>query len=108
MLVLADKLVEAEELVMPENATYSAKVDLEIVNRPVGTNRVGIVSWLMTLRTPECPAGRQVRTLRPCVSAGLLCSRTLVLLALRVSAIFAGVASYSANVDRGLTCSTST
>lgn len=33
------------------------------VDRPTGQNDVGIVSWLITLKTPECPQGRQVHTL---------------------------------------------
>jgi acetyl-CoA carboxylase / biotin carboxylase 1 len=56
----ADKLVEAEELVMPADATYSHKVDLQGVSRPIGQNNVGIVSWVLTLKTPECPTGRKV------------------------------------------------
>lgn len=28
-------------------------------NRPAGLNDVGMVAWLVTLMTPECPDGRQ-------------------------------------------------
>ena len=31
------------------------------VNRPVGQNDVGMIAWVLTLRTPECPQGRKVR-----------------------------------------------
>eukprot|EP00884_Botryococcus_braunii_P014175 jgi/Botrbrau1/22759/Bobra.0132s0090.2 len=55
-----DKLVEAEELVMPADATYSQKVDLQTVSRPIGQNNVGIVAWVLTMKTPECPEGRKV------------------------------------------------
>jgi len=30
------------------------------VSRPVGANECGVVAWVLTLRTPECPAGRRV------------------------------------------------
>lgn len=32
------------------------------VDRPVGANDVGVVAWRLALRTPECPAGREVRS----------------------------------------------
>jgi acetyl-CoA carboxylase/biotin carboxylase 1 len=35
-------------------------VEMVEVNRPMGQNDVGMVAWLLTLRTPECPTGRQV------------------------------------------------
>lgn len=56
----AARFVESQELVMPADATYRAPCTLELTSRPVGRNTVGVVSWLMLLRTPECPDGRQV------------------------------------------------
>jgi len=43
-------------LAMAENN----EVEMIEVNRPMGQNDVGMVAWLITLRTPECPNGRQV------------------------------------------------
>ncbi|KAJ3357332.1 acetyl-coenzyme-A carboxylase [Allomyces javanicus] len=44
----------AQELVLDETGT------LRKTMRAMGTNTCGMVAWLMTLKTPECPAGRQV------------------------------------------------
>lgn len=45
---------------MPKEATYAQPGTLLPVDRPAGQNDVGVVSWLLTLKTPECPQGRQV------------------------------------------------
>ncbi|PRW58200.1 acetyl- carboxylase 1-like isoform A [Chlorella sorokiniana] len=57
----AGKLLEVQELVAPPGASYrSASIPLTPVTRPASQNEVGVVAWVMTLRTPECPQGRQV------------------------------------------------
>ncbi|KFM26391.1 Acetyl-CoA carboxylase [Auxenochlorella protothecoides] len=33
---------------------------ISLVQRPPSRNDVGVVAWLLTLRTPECPRGRQL------------------------------------------------
>lgn len=53
-------LVEAEELVMPKEGSYARPAAVYQVDRGAGQNDVGIVAWLLTLKTPECPQGRQV------------------------------------------------
>lgn len=52
--------MEAEELVMPKEGTYARPATVTQVDRGAGQNDVGIVAWLLTLKTPECPQGRQV------------------------------------------------
>ena len=59
-ITCAGNLVEAEELVMPKEGTYSRPAAVERVDRPAGQNNVGMVAWLLVLKTPECPQGRQV------------------------------------------------
>ncbi|KAI7904359.1 acetyl-CoA carboxylase [Cokeromyces recurvatus] len=49
-----DHLVEAKELVLDEDGV------LQEIDRAPGTNTVGMVAWIMTLRTPEYPSGRRV------------------------------------------------
>ena len=56
----AERLVEEQELVMAADGTFGSAAPMLPINRPVGQNDVGIVSWLLTLRTPECPQGRKV------------------------------------------------
>ena len=41
-------------------ASFRCPGVLQRVQRPTGSNDVGMVAWHMTLRTPECPQGRQV------------------------------------------------
>ncbi|KAI8377671.1 acetyl-CoA carboxylase [Radiomyces spectabilis] len=48
------QVVEAKELVLDEDGT------LQEIDRAPGTNTVGMVAWLLTLRTPEYPRGRRV------------------------------------------------
>ncbi|KAI8084162.1 acetyl-CoA carboxylase [Gilbertella persicaria] len=47
-------LVEAKELVLDEDDV------LQKIDRAPGTNTVGMVAWLMTIRTPEYPSGRRI------------------------------------------------
>ncbi|KAI9483961.1 MAG: acetyl-CoA carboxylase [Benjaminiella poitrasii] len=47
-------VVEAKELVLDEDGV------LQEIDRAPGTNTVGMVAWLMTLRTPEYPSGRRI------------------------------------------------
>jgi len=63
-----DRLVEAVELVMPADATFSAVAPLAPRSEAeagssessIGRNDCGMVIWRLTLRTPECPSGRRV------------------------------------------------
>ena len=68
-----NRLVDAVELVMPADATFSAvaplvpRSEFEAANGSsdsfttmVGRNDCGMVIWRLTLRTPECPSGRRV------------------------------------------------
>ncbi|KAI8890576.1 acetyl-CoA carboxylase [Backusella circina FSU 941] len=48
------QLVEAKELVIDEDN------ELQEIDRAPGTNTVGMVAWIMTLRTPEYPSGRKI------------------------------------------------
>ena len=45
---------------MPKEGTYARPAAVTQVDRGAGQNDVGIVAWLLTLKTPECPQGRQV------------------------------------------------
>ncbi|KAI7893247.1 acetyl-CoA carboxylase [Mucor mucedo] len=47
-------LVEAKELVLDEDDV------LQEIDRAPGTNTVGMVAWIMTVRTPEYPSGRRI------------------------------------------------
>lgn len=55
-------LVEAQELALCEDSIESSPYDwhLQFVETEIGRNTIGMVSWLLTLHTPECPHGRQV------------------------------------------------
>ena len=46
---------------LPPSWTYrdGEKADLLPIEREKGKNDAGMVAWLMTMKTPECPAGRQ-------------------------------------------------
>ncbi len=46
---------------MPAGGTHQAPKPMVPVNRPVGQNDVGMIAWVLTLRTPECPQGRKVQ-----------------------------------------------
>ena len=56
----AGRLVEAEELVMAPEGTFMQPAAMTPVTRTIGSNDVGVVAWLLTMKTPECPQGRQV------------------------------------------------
>lgn len=57
----AGRLVEAHELVLSGSSSFrSSRLHLERVERGFGVNDIGMVAWHMTLKTPECPQGRQV------------------------------------------------
>jgi acetyl-CoA carboxylase/biotin carboxylase 1 len=47
-------IMDAQELVLDEQG------QLRRVQRPLGTNSCGMVGWLVTMNTPECPDGRQI------------------------------------------------
>ena len=61
---MAGHLVEVEELVMPKEGSYARPAAMVPIDRPTGKNDVGIVAWQLTLKTPECPQGRQVGSVR--------------------------------------------
>ena len=46
---------------MPAGGTHQAPKPMVPVNRPVGQNDVGMIAWVLTFRTPECPQGRKVQ-----------------------------------------------
>ena len=53
--------MEAQELVAEEvPGQRNAVWPMHALSRPVGDNDVGVVAWQLTLKTPECPQGRQV------------------------------------------------
>ena len=45
---------------MPAGGTHQHPKPMVPVNRPVGQNDIGMIAWVLTLRTPECPQGRKV------------------------------------------------
>ena len=47
-------IFHAEELIEDENG------ELVLGSRPVGSNKVGMVAWVVTMKTPEYPDGRDV------------------------------------------------
>lgn len=53
-LALPKNFFESRELVMDEND------QLQEVDRAPGNNTCGMIGWVFTLRTPECPQGRRV------------------------------------------------
>ena len=62
--ISAGSLVEAQELEAVEPADGGRPHGprrVRLVSRPVGENTVGVVAWQLTLKSPECPQGRQVR-----------------------------------------------
>ncbi len=52
--------VQELEAVVPAAGGLHAVWPVRPVSRPVGENDVGIVAWQLTLKSPECPQGRQV------------------------------------------------
>jgi acetyl-CoA carboxylase / biotin carboxylase 1 len=54
-------LVHAAELVLQSAPNFAQEdAPLAPVSRPVGTNAIGVVAWLLTLRTPEWLEGRRI------------------------------------------------
>jgi len=49
----SDNRFKAQELVLDSNG------QIGLVDRPPGSNDVGMVAWLLTMRTPEYPQGRE-------------------------------------------------
>ena len=47
---------------MPPGSTHQHPKPMMAVSRPVGQNDVGMIAWTLTLKTPECPQGRKVRS----------------------------------------------
>ena len=56
----AERLVDAQEIVMSADDASGSAGSMVPVDRKVGLNDVGIVAWMLTLRSPECPQGRKV------------------------------------------------
>merc|ERR1719238_2491930 len=50
----SDSLMEAKELVLGADGELSAQA------RPVGSNKIGMAAWLINMKTPEYPDGRDV------------------------------------------------
>ena len=48
---------------MSDEASFRSPAAVQLVERPMGRNTVGVVAWLLLLRTPECPQGRQVSSM---------------------------------------------
>ncbi|KAK4046075.1 acetyl-coenzyme-A carboxylase [Microbotryomycetes sp. JL201] len=55
----AGKTAPAEPLVAKELVLDEYNVPQE-VSRPAGTNTIGMVGWVYTIYTPECPSGRRI------------------------------------------------
>jgi acetyl-CoA carboxylase / biotin carboxylase 1 len=55
-------LLQSVELVLDETTFVesSSKPKLKEIVRKPGENDIGMVAWLVTMKTPECPAGRQM------------------------------------------------
>jgi hypothetical protein len=54
----AGRLVDTTELLLAPGASFRQPGRPLLVQRPMGQNDVGMVAWLLTLRTPECPQVR--------------------------------------------------
>ncbi|CCM00738.1 uncharacterized protein FIBRA_02778 [Fibroporia radiculosa] len=52
-LTLPKKVLDSKELILDEND------QLQEVDRAPGNNSCGMVGWVFTMRTPECPEGRR-------------------------------------------------
>lgn len=59
---LLEQLVCRPRPLAPTNPNQQAHLALlpSLLPLPPSQNEVGVVAWVMTLRTPECPQGRQV------------------------------------------------
>ncbi|KJE96308.1 acetyl coenzyme A carboxylase alpha [Capsaspora owczarzaki ATCC 30864] len=51
---IPDPLLNMTELILDENDNLIA------VNRPPGSNKIGMVAWRLEVFTPECPDGREI------------------------------------------------
>ena len=52
--------MESQELGLVESTSGHGPYELEKVSTPIGQNKIGMVAWLMTLKTVERPQGRQI------------------------------------------------
>ena len=57
--------VQELEAVEPKAGGLHAVWPVRPVSRAVGENDVGVVAWQLTLKSPECPQGRQVLRICP-------------------------------------------
>ena len=55
--------VVSEELILADPSACAADAQVKMVQRPIGENDIGIVAWVLTLHSPECPSGRKVQSL---------------------------------------------
>lgn len=55
----AGELIEVQEMGLIKDEGTS-EPGLEFVSTTFGKNSIGMIAWLMTLKTPECPFGRQI------------------------------------------------
>lgn len=53
--------VVSEELLLLDPTASAADAQLKMMKRPIGQNDIGIVAWVLTLHSPECPTGRKVQ-----------------------------------------------
>lgn len=57
--------MEVQELVAVDGKlSYKGTTQLALTDRPGSQNDVGVVAWVFSLKTPECPQGRQVGAAR--------------------------------------------
>lgn len=55
----AGELVEVQEMGLVDDGSPQEEYSLKFVSTSVGMNKIGMLAWLMTLKTPECSYGRQ-------------------------------------------------
>lgn len=56
----AGELVEVQEMGLVDGEGSNEGYSLKFVSTSVGMNTIGMLAWLMTLKTPECSYGRQL------------------------------------------------
>ena len=54
VVTIPDSIFSSQELIMGDDG------ELSLGSRPIGTNKVGMVAWLVDMKTPEYPDGRSV------------------------------------------------
>jgi len=54
VVTIPDSIFSSQEFIMGDDG------ELSFGSRPIGTNTVGMVAWLVDMKTPEYPAGRKV------------------------------------------------